>query len=132
MMSRRHFLALLCGPATLLAAADVPVALTILGPLPPWVHLILHFGHRDDLAAVGEACLRTRPSLRSSEAEGVYRALAHRVGAPTGHSAKILAALPAQIAADFECGAMESVDGWQLSHTEVLLAVLATKSDSCV
>ena len=29
---------------------------------------------------------------------------------------------------DFESGAMESVDGWQLSRTEVLLALLAAKS----
>lgn len=129
MTSRRHVLAFLCAPAALLATADAPATLMTPVPLPPWVRLILHFDHHNDLATVGEACLRNRPTLRSSDAEGIYQALVHRLGAPTGRSAKILAALPARIADDFERGEVESVDGWQLSHTEVLLAVLAARSD---
>jgi hypothetical protein len=129
MMSRRHLLALLCAPAVAHAAPDAQLAVQDPGPLPPWIRLILNFDHRVDLAAIGEACLRQRPALLGSDAEGIYRALARWVAAPTSHSEEILAALPARITADFECGAMESVDGWQLSHTEVLLAVLASKSD---
>jgi hypothetical protein len=129
MTSRRHLLALLCAPATLLAAADAPAALMTSGPRPPWVRLIMHFNHQNDLTAIGEACLRARPTLCSSDAEGIYRALVHWVGAPTGRSATVLAALQARIADDFEHGKVESVGGWQLSHTEVLLAVLAAKSD---
>ena len=132
MMSRRHLLALLCAPVVFHAAPDAQVALTEPGPILPWVHLILHFDHRVDLAAIGKVCLRRRPTLLGSDAEGIYRALAQWIGVPTGKSEEILAALPARITADFEYGAMESVEGWQLSHTEVLLAVLASKSDLCV
>jgi hypothetical protein len=131
-MSRRHLLALLCVPASLPAAADVRVTMAAPGPLSPWDCLILQFDHRDDLAAVGAACLHARPVLRSFEAAVIYRALAHRVGAPTECFGKVFLALPAQIATDYESGAMENVGGWQLSHTEVLLAVLAMKSDSRV
>ena len=132
MISRRHLLTLLGTPAVLHAAPGPQVASTVPGLVPPWVRLIQHFDHRDDLATVGEALLVDRQALRDFDAECIYRALAQWVGAPTGHAGEILAALPERIAADFECGAMESVDGWQLSHTEVLLAVLAAKSDLCV
>jgi hypothetical protein len=132
MISRRHLLILLGAPVVLHAAPGPQVAATIPGLVPPWVRLILHFDHRDDLATIGEACLCSRLMLRDSDAERIYQTLAQWVGAPSGHPGEILAALPERIAADFECGAMESVDGWQLSHTEALLAILASKSDSCV
>jgi len=132
MISRRYLLTLLGAPVVLHAAPGPQMAATIPDPVPPWVRLVLHFDHRDDLATVGEACLCNRLTLRDSDAERIYRALVQWVGAPTGHPREILAALPERIAADFECGAMESVDGWQLSHTEALLAILASKNVSCI
>lgn len=129
MIPRRRLLGLLCLPARLPTVFGVQAAMAAFpGALPPWVRLVMHFDHFDDLAALGAVCLRERPAAWTSDAATIYRALTSWVGIPNGRPGKVLAALPGRIAVDFESGAMESVDGWQLSRTEVLLALLAAKS----
>lgn len=87
--------------------------------------LLLRFDHRADLAVLGAACVEDRPELRRLRAAAIYRTLARWVGIPSGQPADVFSALPTRIATDFEQGAVENLRGWQISHTEFLLAVLA-------
>lgn len=132
MMTRRHILTLLGAPAIVLAAPGPQMVSTVPGSAPPWARLVLLLDHRNDLAKVGKACLSTWPALERCSAERVCRALAQWTGTPPGSPERILAALPEQVISDFESGAIESVGGWQISHTEILLAVLASKSEAFV
>lgn len=124
---RRSFLSLVC-----LAGVSIKATLPILsiGDYGEW--LLRHFPNRAHWAALGAAFLAERPHLGQFERAVLYQELAHRVGVSSERPNDILLSIPAAVATDFEFETTVNIRGWEVSHTEFLLALLAANYPEAV
>jgi hypothetical protein len=85
--------------------------------------------HRGDLVALGRHCADGLPELGVLPVACLCRDLAARLTiAPGAGASMVAAALKRQIARDFARGDIAAVGGWQLSLTEILLALIAART----
>jgi hypothetical protein len=117
-LSRRHILSSALGFGT---TALLGVSCEI-----PEVRHWLALEHRVHFVSLGRHCLSWLPDLRSLSSERLCRELDTRLRInPGGDVSEVGTALGWSIGRDFCRGEIREVDGWCLSLTEALLAILA-------
>ncbi len=92
-------------------------------------HIWDAFEHHQDFVALGRICIATIPGYRRLDRDQIARRLEKQLRRTINAPAETLKqAVRTRIAHDFEREDLVTIDGWLLSTTEVLLAVLTFRS----
>ena len=126
MVSRRKVLLLgiSIGMLTILPSAVAQLK-PLIAAWPLWEQL----EYREDLIALGRCCAAELITLQSNTLEQLAKALCASINLPAnGNLARVGPALQASLQRDYLTGKIHYIDGWCLSHTEILLALIAFRS----
>ena len=122
-MRRRHFLELSAGIGFAFALGAVVKAPTL---APRNWALWSALDRRSNLVEMGRHCVEWLPGVRSLSVRELSAALNEKLGmSGSAPVSKVGPALISRVSLDFSNFDAEQVDGWYLSTTEILLAVLA-------